>query len=654
MGQEHVYTDSSVDKILNRAAKELDTSKEELAYRVLKEEKGLLGLRNKVIAEVWLKSSEPSEQPQEQNPGDGLVAIKEGKVTIIPPKGEGRNPIITVGENVKVFVNGEEVKGAVEVKETDLVTVEVIHRESEAYFEVDVSEDKMTVTLKVEKKTGKAYRINDTSEKNVLTISAIPVEEISPKEITLEEVKAELEKKKVIYGVDYETIQKVIALPSSTEAIVIAEGKKGEMPVDETIIYHFMNKEEGYVQEEAQKIDHRERKRIVIVETGELLAEKTPAQLGKEGIDVTGGTWSPPLPKIVNLQAGKGVELVANGMKAVASQDGQPQLKGNRLSVNPVYEVKEVSLDSGNIDFNGTVIVRRNIEESMTVKAKEAVEVGGSVNKGTVICGGSVSVKKNIFASKVVAGGETATYQVIKKHLEPLPVELNKMISKAGPVKENLASRGAAEQFTDGYIISIMLEKMHSQVQVEVKKLVNIVESTNHKLEEEIETLALMLKQRLLGAGPSSLDFATLGKISRIIERSINTINALIDNTADIEAAYMQNAAIEASGNVTITGKGCYNSTIHAGGKVDFTGKPGVFRGGDIYASGDVTVGELGSPSGALTNITVPKAAKITANKVYSNVIVNVGSFSEKIQESATYFEAWVSDRGLETTKKKS
>ena len=71
----------------------------------------------------------------------------------------------------------------------------------------------------------------------------------------------------------------------------------------------------------------------------------------------------------------------------------------------------------------------------------------------------------------------------------------------------------------------------------------------------------------------------------------------------------------------------------------------GVFRGGDItVASGNITVKELGGPTGVLTEVSIVRDGRITANRVHPNVTVSIGEQRYKFGEEASRVKAFLSD----------
>jgi hypothetical protein len=100
---------------------------------------------------------------------------------------------------------------------------------------------------------------------------------------------------------------------------------------------------------------------------------------------------------------------------------------------------------------------------------------------------------------------------------------------------------------------------------------------------------------------------------------------------ANITASYVQNSVLETTGQVLVSGKGCYNCSVYAGSGVVIGGIPGAFRGGQIISKGNVRVQQLGSPAEVRTYVQVPKHCYIRAVEAYPGVMLKAGSRIEKV-----------------------
>jgi hypothetical protein len=94
------------------------------------------------------------------------------------------------------------------------------------------------------------------------------------------------------------------------------------------------------------------------------------------------------------------------------------------------------------------------------------------------------------------------------------------------------------------------------------------------------------------------------------------------EQPADLIVSYMQASEAEATGTVTITGKGIFNSRIVAWGGMAAQQHDAVFRGGSVLSHGTVHVREVGSPAGAKTSVQLAKGARLEADRAYSGTVV--------------------------------
>lgn len=80
------------------------------------------------------------------------------------------------------------------------------------------------------------------------------------------------------------------------------------------------------------------------------------------------------------------------------------------LAIESVYEIKEdVSLKTGNIDFNGTVIIRGDVPTGFSIKASGDILIDGLVEAAHIEAKGSVTIVKGIVGSRtggIIAGGK--------------------------------------------------------------------------------------------------------------------------------------------------------------------------------------------------------------------------------------------------------
>lgn len=159
--------------------------------------------------------------------------------------------------------------------------------------------------------------------------------------------------------------------------------------------------------------DYRNLGAIPTVQPGTPLLRRIPATSGLNGFTVTGL----PIP------ARNGKEmLLATKLEGVipdpadpnlltASIVGQPVLVKNGVMVEPIYRVKEVTLATGNIDYDGLVMVEGDVQAGMSIKATGDIHIGGTAEAASLISGGNIVIKGGVIGN---LGRKEHTGQVVQ------------------------------------------------------------------------------------------------------------------------------------------------------------------------------------------------------------------------------------------------
>jgi hypothetical protein len=80
----------------------------------------------------------------------------------------------------------------------------------------------------------------------------------------------------------------------------------------------------------------------------------------------------------------------------VAIVPGQPTVIKNGVKVNPVLDVENVDLSTGNLSFEGTVRVSGDVLTGMKMNVGGDVVINGTVEAAEIVAGGSVTVKGGV------------------------------------------------------------------------------------------------------------------------------------------------------------------------------------------------------------------------------------------------------------------
>lgn len=202
----------------------------------------------------------------------------------------------------------------------------------------------------------------------------------------------------IIYGIK-EVVVKRIVQEKITSSILIAEGKPAQRGIDAKIKYLFETDRLQLIPKELEggRVDHRELSLIQNVKKGQAVAERTPPTPGIPGYNIKGDEIAPTPGKDVLISLGKNVAWDEKKLLLRATNDGEPNLVGKRISVQTLHQVNSnVGYGTGNIDFNGSVYVRGDVENGFTVKATGDVVVTGNIDGGLVYADGNITINGGI------------------------------------------------------------------------------------------------------------------------------------------------------------------------------------------------------------------------------------------------------------------
>lgn len=216
---------------------------------------------------------------------------------------------------------------------------------------------------------------------------------VPPRPVDPEEIRLALAHHGVREGIDEDVLRTLAEFPPDEEVLIA----RGQPPVNgepARIDYFFLSDlKSGPMVDDQGRADFREVSVIQNVTPGQLIARKTPPTQGYPGRAVNGEPIPPVPGKDVNLLAGKNVELSANKLEAFSLVMGIPKLVKNRVAVLPVFQVNDVDFSVGNINFQGSVLIRGNVNPGFSVKATEDVSVEGNVENAVIESGGSIKVR---------------------------------------------------------------------------------------------------------------------------------------------------------------------------------------------------------------------------------------------------------------------
>lgn len=248
--------------------------------------------------------------------------------------------------------------------------------------------------------TSTRRRIRVTVSKDRLTaMMAIKGPDPGDPEITVDEVMAALKEAGVGYGIQEDVVSKTVADKVYDTPVKVADGDPPQKGEDTKFEYCFDTDLQGTPkQDEDGRIDYRDISFVQNVEKGAVLARRTLPTPGTNGKGVDGKEIIAARGRDLPIKYGANTSVSSDGLELTATVAGAIVFRNGTISVKDVVVIdKDVDFSVGNIDCNGSVRVRGNIQSGFKLNVGGNLEVSGNVQDCYVDCRGNILVKGGCF-----------------------------------------------------------------------------------------------------------------------------------------------------------------------------------------------------------------------------------------------------------------
>ena len=192
--------------------------------------------------------------------------------------------------------------------------------------------------------------------------------------------------KGVEYGILTEEIHRIIDTREFSRDFAAARGKPAVSGKPRRIEYTFETRVgKPYIIYEDGRIDLKELNFIQNKREGDVLARVIPPEPPEDGKTIMGAIIpAEKAPMGAAVTAGENTCFDEEAQTIVAAIDGNAYIKNNAICMESVVTVKRVDYETGNIYFDGSVVITESIADGFTVKAGGTVEIGQCVGRATV------------------------------------------------------------------------------------------------------------------------------------------------------------------------------------------------------------------------------------------------------------------------------
>ena len=400
--------------------------------------------------------------------------------------------------------------------------------------------------------------------------------------ITKKEIISELNINNIKYGISEKIIDVFLTARQYCLNIPIAKGKKPVLAKDTVIDYCFDTKplSKPKVLEDGS-VDFHELNLFSPVTKGQVLARLIPHTMGEPGYNVFGEEISPNKPKVKVLKHGRNITLSDDKTFITSNVDGNVTLTDDTVFVSDTYNVAaDVDTSTGDIEYEGSVLIPGNVRTGFTVKAKGDIQVNGVVEGATLIAGGNIVIKRGVQGlSKGVleAGGDICAQffesaNVVAKGDVIAGSILHSNINSGGKVLVN-GKKGfivGGEIICKSYVeVNTIGNKMETQTIIkvgvkpelydEMKVLVTEANELNENI-EEVQSYINVFKTKVKNGGTLSPENL---KLLKGYKQKIDELNSEYDVKNDRLQAIKSELEIGRKGSVKVSGNSYQGVTIY-------------------------------------------------------------------------------------------
>ncbi len=257
-----------------------------------------------------------------------------------------------------------------------------------------------------------------------------------------DEIISALVKAGVKYGLNESAIMEYLKDRRYCTDYVLARATPPVNGRDAVITYHFntdltlkpKRNEDG-------SVDFHQLDMISHCRKNQLLATLAPMDPGKPGIDVCGVMMRPNKVSNRVLRYGNNIYLSEDGLKMYSQVDGHVSVVDGRVFVADTYEVHaDVDASTGDIDYEGNVVIKGNVITGFSVRAKGDIEVNGVVEGAYIEAGGQIVLKRGMQGMN--KGILRANGNIITKFIENAEVIAGGYVSTESILHSRVSAKG--------------------------------------------------------------------------------------------------------------------------------------------------------------------------------------------------------------------
>lgn len=210
----------------------------------------------------------------------------------------------------------------------------------------------------------------------------------------------------IVFGVDHKKVREVENYLADNlmefSTVVIANGQKVGQSEDAYILYAIeIGPIAGTIQEDGS-IDFRERRIMLPVTAGQLIATKIPSSQGDPGITIFGETVAAKEGRDIVIRTANDASYSPENHKITATKAGVLSVVGGSIiQVCSRQEIDgDISYETGNVEAGNCLVIKGSVQPGFRVDAEGDVLINGSVMSAQVSSQANIVIKGGITGKK--------------------------------------------------------------------------------------------------------------------------------------------------------------------------------------------------------------------------------------------------------------
>ena len=240
-------------------------------------------------------------------------------------------------------------------------------------------------------------------------VMVLPPQKILKKQLGLEDIQAIISGIPIKLMVNYDKVAELVEYNMKYNEGVMCVFVEGKKPIDgnvQKIILDYDFSIDTGKESESGAIDFKERGFIHNIEAGIQIAHFMPEKPAIDGLDIYDTVMEANYDEDPCYKLGKNVTVDPDGIVIRSGIRGILTNHNNTLSVSTVAEIDKVDLSTGNIEVNGSLIIKDNVAPGFIIKTEGDILVRGNIEDAQIECAG------NLIVSGGIIGGTNSSIRV--------------------------------------------------------------------------------------------------------------------------------------------------------------------------------------------------------------------------------------------------